>query len=299
MGFLVKSRNLLFVNPATAGKVIPPFQSGEALTEWINYGGSKIWPAPQGWDGPDKWPGPPDAILDGSPYEAEILKTGADEVQLRLTSPADPLRTGLCFQKTLTLKQNEPMLHLSYRMENCSKRTVRWSIWEVNQMDCRGVNNGFNPDISVYAPVNPKSRFFRGYQVLFGLANNPQWRTEKGLFSGNYRNLVSKTGLDSSGGWLAFEDRLNKTAMITRFTHFPGQAYPNGDSIEFWMQGKGDIYAPKLVHFEQEEGKDALYLLETEVLSPLKTLRPGESYTFATEWEALEGPLPERIIPQR
>jgi hypothetical protein len=32
----------------------------------------KMWPAPQGWDNQQQWPGPPDPVLDGGPYTAEI-----------------------------------------------------------------------------------------------------------------------------------------------------------------------------------------------------------------------------------
>jgi len=28
--------------------------------EWMNYGGEKLWPAPQGWDNDQQWGGPPD-----------------------------------------------------------------------------------------------------------------------------------------------------------------------------------------------------------------------------------------------
>src|ERR1051325_2387595 len=59
---------LLWVNDKLAGK--PPTATGLALDGgWLNYGGDKLWPAPQGWHNDQQWPGPPDAVLDGSPYE--------------------------------------------------------------------------------------------------------------------------------------------------------------------------------------------------------------------------------------
>jgi hypothetical protein len=57
------------------------------------HGGDKLWPAPQGWNNDAQWPGPPDAVLDGQPYRAEMLDGGA---ALRLTSRDDP-RSGIRF----------------------------------------------------------------------------------------------------------------------------------------------------------------------------------------------------------
>src|SRR5262245_60839367 len=48
--------NVLWENPAMHGKVVPP-KAGDK--EWANYGGDKLWPAPQ-----DRWGWPPDPYLD-------------------------------------------------------------------------------------------------------------------------------------------------------------------------------------------------------------------------------------------
>src|SRR5207249_175121 len=53
-----------FVNPKLKGVVPDKTRLGKN-GEWLNYGGEKIWPAPQGWSDQRQWPGPPDAILDG------------------------------------------------------------------------------------------------------------------------------------------------------------------------------------------------------------------------------------------
>ena len=37
----------------------------------MNWGGDKVWLAPQGWENEDQWPGPPDPVLDGGAYHAE------------------------------------------------------------------------------------------------------------------------------------------------------------------------------------------------------------------------------------
>jgi hypothetical protein len=56
------NKDFLWVNPQLAGK-LPPEGGVGPDNEWLNYGGDKLWPAPQGWDNAEQWPGPPDAVL--------------------------------------------------------------------------------------------------------------------------------------------------------------------------------------------------------------------------------------------
>ena len=61
MAYGLGKENVLWVNPGLAGKAPPASGVGPA-GEWLNYGGDKLWPAPQGWDNAEQWPGPPDAF---------------------------------------------------------------------------------------------------------------------------------------------------------------------------------------------------------------------------------------------
>ncbi len=68
--YKLDDKEFFWVNPDLAGKL--PTETGlTADGGWFNYGGDKLWPAPQGWDNDQKWPGPPDAVLDGQPYALE------------------------------------------------------------------------------------------------------------------------------------------------------------------------------------------------------------------------------------
>jgi hypothetical protein len=70
--FTLGKKEFLWVNPQLAGRLAPP--SGLAPDRsWLNYGGDKLWPAPQGWDNASQWPGPPGAVLDGQPYAYKPL----------------------------------------------------------------------------------------------------------------------------------------------------------------------------------------------------------------------------------
>ncbi len=63
------------------------------LGDWVNYGGDKTWPAPQGWAGADQWAGPPDPVLDSGAYTV-TTEERADAAVVTLTSGDEP-RTGL------------------------------------------------------------------------------------------------------------------------------------------------------------------------------------------------------------
>ena len=84
--FKLGDREFLWVNPQLAGKFPEP-NGLNAEGGWFNIGGDKLWPAPQGWDNDQQWPGPPDAVLDGQPYECESLAPEQPgEMAVRLTS---------------------------------------------------------------------------------------------------------------------------------------------------------------------------------------------------------------------
>ncbi len=100
--FKLGSHEFLWVNPQLAGK-LPP---ASGLTDdggWFNIGGDKLWPAPQGWDNEQQWPGPPDAVLDGQPYQLEQLPPGQPgETAIRLTSRNDP-RSGIRLSRVVRI----------------------------------------------------------------------------------------------------------------------------------------------------------------------------------------------------
>ena len=58
-------QEFFFVNNDLAGKVLPPEQNN-VKAGWANYGGDKVWPAPEGWMNDSEWPSIPYYVLDGS-----------------------------------------------------------------------------------------------------------------------------------------------------------------------------------------------------------------------------------------
>ncbi len=283
----------LFVDPDLAGKLFSAAEnqgSGE-LADWKNYGGDKTWPAPQGWDGPDQWPGPPDAILDTGCYRlVELGSTGA-EAWVRMVSPAGS-PTGVQITREARIAAGTSRLQLHLIFTNIANRPIRWSIWDVAQLRADRVGpNGqltYEPGCVITAPTNPRSRFPAGYNVMFGAADNPQWRVENGLFVAPYRFEIGKVGLDSRGGWIAFANTATGYAFAERFAVEPDGDYPDaGADIECWTVGRGQVAT---LSYDETSGP---FLMETEVLGPFRDIAPGASASFDIEWGACrcDGPV--------
>lgn len=132
--------NLLWENPDLAGK--PPLASG-----WTNYGGDKMWPAPQ-----SDWNWPPDAQIDGSEWRAETIKDG-----VRITSP-DSTVSKIRIVREITMAAYGSEVRFHNRMDNLGGRHLMGP-WQITQLD---------DPYSVYVPFEPTSQNPKGWRVLVG-----------------------------------------------------------------------------------------------------------------------------------
>jgi len=270
----------LFMNAALAGKRFTPeeHQGDGSLVSWKNYGGEKTWPAPQGWDGPHQWPGPPDPVLDSGMYSAEPSQSGT-RVSLSMSSPPDA-RSGLRITRRLTLASQSDHIQVDLSFENIAERPVRWSIWDVMQINCAAPDGTLNDRMWMYIPTQSDPP----YHVLYGEANDTQWQPGivPGVLGVHYLGHVGKIGVASRAGWLAVVDQAAERALAVRFKVEPDAEYPDGGaSVECWTESPG-APSPVLI---QSPG----YLLEAEVLGPLRVLQPGEHSHLALEWVLAEG----------
>ena len=275
----------LFTDPALHGKLFSAeeHQGDGSLAAWKNYGGDKTWPAPQGWDNDEQWHGPPDPVLDAGRYRLDDLAVRDDTAVAQVISPPDP-RTGLQITRRITLHPHSSRLRLDLSFKNTTERPIRWSIWDVTQLNAGRRNPDgqweINPQCHVTTPVNPNSTFPRGYNVMFGRDDNPQWQVRDGLFTADYQFQIGKVGLDSTAGWIAFANSESQVVLVERFAYQSDSDYPDGGaSVEVWTIGSGEVGN---LNYEGS----GLYLMEVEILSPLYTIPPGESVSFAIEWGA-------------
>ncbi len=274
-----------FVNGELAGKQPPPTGLGPD-GEWLNYGGEKLWPAPQGWDNKNQWPGPPDAVLDGSPHHAVILDKSEHSAAVRLTSRKDA-RSGIQFSRTLRVFPDSSRIGIEARMTNIDTKPRRWGIWSVVQQDAAERDGeGHEKKLRVYCPINPESVFPNGYQVMFGLANNLSWQPDarRRMMRVHYQRRVGKIGMDCSAGWVATVNGSAGRVFVQRFPYFPDRVYPDRSSVEIWLHGLGQFIVDGKMDELDDDPLACPYFIETELLSPLATVKPGESYTFRYDW---------------
>lgn len=277
-----------FVDPTLAGKLFTPeeHQGDGSLAAWKNYGGDKTWPAPQGWDDDSQWHGPPDPVLDSGQYMVNEMGSDPDSAVVRMTSLPD-LRTGVQITRQFRLFRGSSRVVLTITFKNISDHPIRWSLWDVSQLRAeRALPGGalaHEPACTVTVPVNPDSVFPKGYSVLFGAEDNPQWQVEDGLFVAPYQWQIGKVALDSAAGWVAFSNTAAGYAFTARYAYEPGGEYPDGGAtVEVWTVGAGEVGN---LNYEDSD----IYLMEAEVLSPMRTIPPGESTQFTITWGACRG----------
>ncbi|HVA00323.1 MAG TPA: DUF4380 domain-containing protein [Terriglobia bacterium] len=287
-------QSYFFVNSDLAGKIMPESENN-LKSGWANYGGDKVWPAPEGWRNDNEWPSVPYYILDGSRFQSEIVKETPQEVAVRVTSPPDP-RTGVQFSRTFHVYAGTTRVQVDQLMRNISQRQIHWGIWHLIQNDASDAHDPSkpNPELYVYIPINPHSRFPRGFDHLYGDALNPSYQAiDNGrMLRVHYHYLVGKVATDSNAGWYAVENGQKNISLVETFKYFPDQPYPDNSSVESWNNGPGTISRGPFFQTYADNPKETPYILETEVISPYATLDPGQQYEFTVNWAPARAPNP-------
>ena len=153
-----------------------------------------------------------------------------------------------------------------------------------------------NDQAWLYIPTNPDSGFTRGYNVMFGEEDNPEWQREvrPNLLGAQYLYRLGKIGVDSTAGWIAFVNQESDYAFCQCFPYFPGDSYPDGGaSVECWTTGHGEIVGGL------DFGKLNLFHVEAEVLGPLRTMAPGETQSLDLDWYVVRCPGPSSMLQGR
>ena len=271
----------LFVNPKFEGKYISPEQ---AAGKWINYGGDKIWPMPEGNEDEAHWV-LESATLDDRPYAFTVLEQGA-RCKVELAGPADET-TGLQYTRQITLDAHSPAIHFHALMHNATAHSLQWSVQSVSQYNLASAKSpgNYNHDFWAYTAVNPNSAFLDGFHVRSGLADDPSFEVRDGQFRLHWIYLQNEVWVDSPGGWLAVADGESGFGMIERFNFDPAAAYPGKTTVIFYKNGPSvsfDGAGKPLISSKSAE--ETPYYMEAEVNSPLVTLAPGASSSLDTTW---------------
>ena len=288
------NQEFFFVNRALEGKVLPESENN-LKSGWANYGGDKVWPAPEGWMNDDEWPSIPYYVLDGSKFQSQIVKNTAEEVAVQVTSPPDP-RSGVQFERTYHVYAGTTRVTVDQVMHNISRRQIRWGIWHLTQNDASDMNDPSkpNPELYVYIPVNPHSMFHNGYYIAYGDARHPSYQLMDGghMLRVHYLYRVGKVALDSSQGWFAVANGQKQIAYVESFDYCPGKEYPDNASIESWNDGPGTISRGPFDQILPDNPAKTPYFLEAEMLSPFAKLDPGQQYKSTFHWSPTRVPNP-------
>jgi hypothetical protein len=249
------------------------------MSSWANLGGSKTWPAPQGWSSPAEWPGPPDPVIDGGAWSHEIAESGKT-TRLTLRSPDDQ-RTGLRITRCFEFRLGESSFVEEVRFEAVAGRIVRWAIWEVVQVatttdsdEIASLNRTSSSGVFVETTGQSIPR-----NLIPQLPPLAFEAVSPGLVRVPIQSLVGKMGFPNASGSLEYR-RDDGNSLKIRFDIDESATYPDGGSrVELWMQYPVGEAIEHLGGLHPQA-----HLVELEALGPLRTLKPGEISTLRLEW---------------
>ena len=274
----------LFVNPKYKGQYITP-TSEAAKGRWINYGGDKIWPMPEGTQDEQHWAGPVSDALDDGDYAFKILSQDS-KCAVRLDGPPD-LKTGLQYAREISIGGNSPEISFHAVMKNITSHAIRWSVQSVTQYDTADAAKPgeFNHEFWAFTPANQHSAYLNQYHVRSGLADDPSFSVKNDLFTLHWLYLQNEVWVDSPGNWLAVVDGTARYTMVERFPHVEGAEYPGKATVIFYKNGPSlELDDKGIPHVTNSNPQDRLHYMEAEVNSPMVQLRPGETYALDTHW---------------
>jgi hypothetical protein len=248
--------NIIWQDPYFLGKPADPRQATEDY--WNNFGGSKLWVAPQ-----SRWQGwPPDFHLDVAPCRAVI-----ESPSTVLLQGQPSLAAGVSLDRRIQLAT--PGIDLEYIMTNTSSDPVSWGIWMVLQVV---------PGGQVFLPASDRSQFWMSLSSLDPQALAPEdfhYQRMDDIYRLDHSNSEIESKLFSlpDQGWLAYwvEDQV----FFLFYRADPDAIYPEGE-------GSTEIYTSQRY-------------LELEHVSPLFLLEPGASASTQEFWRII--PAPEITDP--
>jgi len=172
--------SVLWVNPELTPQALGGREPEPDPNGWINYGGYKLWVAPQ-----SAWGWPPHPELDRGPCRVEVLDDGA----VRLVG-IESAEAGVRFDRTIRLAPEGTRLDIEQVMVNTSDRQVTWAIWDVTQARAEGVT---------LVPLGRDA----SWRMLDGAEPTERWRVADGVLLTGPGGAGQKAFVSGPPGWLA------------------------------------------------------------------------------------------------
>jgi hypothetical protein len=235
-------KNVFFVREDFAGQT-----GGD---EWKNYGGHRVWHAPE------------DKVRtyepDNSRGEARIIENG-----LVLSSKPETL-SGIQKEIEITLDPSLARARVIHRLRNVGQWPVELAPWAISVMAPGGF--GIGPLPTAFHP----DRLLPNRALI--LWPYTDMRDDRWLWGTDYillqQKVVSgqertKVGINCNLGWGAYY--LKPYLFIKRFDYVEGARYPDFNSaLEIFSNNR---------------------MFELETLAPLTTLSPGAQVSYEERWE--------------
>jgi hypothetical protein len=237
----------LWENPALAGQLPDP-----ASAEWVNYGGEKVWPAPQSaWPEHQGRDWPPPAAFDARPFSAIATLRG-----VALTSPVDP-GYGIQVERRVELDEERPTMRIRTEYRKLYGPPVEVAIWTIAQMR--------EPE-RVFMLLSEDSRLQNGYLKLMDGEPEGLRIDDRLLSMARHPSENVKIGGDAARlVWVGPTCAVRIDAETG-----PGE-YPDGGCVT-------QIYT----------NAGPLAYVEMETLGPLAAMTPGDGIERTAEYTLLE-----------
>ncbi len=268
----------LILEPNLGGRVLEYSRGGKNAFYIKHADNGKLrhdWPEPPGWTSPcggrcDIGPElttPFHPVLWLDSYKAEMVgKNGA-----RLTSN-DCNVTGIRLIRDFVLDENTGKVLFTQTMKNVSSEPTAFFHWSRTF----AVGNGI-----CFAPVNPASRYPKGY-LVYGPGDVIDYMPDEeaafsirdGVLEIRSAPQRAKFALDQSEGWLAYLTRDN-LLFVKKFPVYPNRVYGEiaANNVSIW-------------YYNHE-------VCEIEPIGPVEHLNPGEEASYTEQWWLLDHPFPE------
>jgi hypothetical protein len=216
--------------------------------EWINYGGHRLWHAPELF--------PRNCLPDNGPIE---YSWDGRTLTLRNFEPSN----GLAKEMQVTLSPDSPRVEVIHRIINQGRWTIELAVWALSVMAQGGraifPQEDFRPHPDALAPARPV--------VLWSYSDmsDPRWtwgRKYIQLRQDPKSTAAQKCGLLNTKGWAAYV--LGGDVFIVRYPFVAGAPYADmGCNTESFTNPE---------------------MLEVETLAPLTRIEPGAHADLIESW---------------
>lgn len=241
-------RNLFYVREDFAGRT-----GGD---EWRNYGGHRLWHAPE------------DKVRT---YQQDNLPAGVRQIDngLELTYPLEKA-TGIIKTIEVTLDPGSARVRVVHRLRNTNLWEVEMAPWAISVMAPGGfavspLPEEFHPDrllpnrtLALWPYTDLRDDRYLPGKDFFLL------RHRAGNDAASER---AKVGINNTSGWCAFA--IDSYVFVKRFEYRRGAVYPDfGSSVELFTNNR---------------------MLELETLGPLLRVPAGGEVAHVETWELFKG----------